>query len=94
MTTNHRGQPTGARPWMHGVEELRDSARRGNARMTHNDRRPMQEQEAVEMSNIHGVGPVIGGDPEGRGDAADQWLQDNEDNEVASQVASGMGRSF
>jgi hypothetical protein len=79
---------------MHGVEELRDSARRGNAIMTHDERRPMKEQEAVEMADTYGVGPVVSGDPEGRGDAADQWLQDNEDNEVASQVASGMGRSF
>jgi hypothetical protein len=79
---------------MHGVEELRDSARRGNARMVYNDQRPMKEQEAVEMADTYGVGPVVSGDPEGRGDAADQWLQDQNDNEVASQVASGMGRSF
>lgn len=82
--TNHRGQNTGARPWMHGVEEMREdmrgSARRGTATYAFSDR-GMTEQEANEMQSQYGVSPV---DPllddgyEGYGDAADQWLSVND----------------
>lgn len=33
--TNHRGQNTGARPWMHGVEELRVSSAERKHRETY-----------------------------------------------------------
>jgi hypothetical protein len=76
MTTNHRGQDIGARVWMHGVEDMRSSARRGSARKAFTGRN-VTEQEAVEMQDQYGAVPVVDGDPEGAGDAADQWLQDH-----------------
>lgn len=76
MTLNHRGQPTGARPWMHGVEDMRSQARRGAASYAFTDR-GMNEQEADEMRGQYGAVPMTSGDPEGSGDAADQWLRKN-----------------
>lgn len=88
MTLNHRGQNTGARPWMHGVEELRSSARRGGVTTAFSGK-GVTEQEAGEMQNQYGEVPLTGGDPEGAGDEADQWLQDQES---ASYTAGNMGR--
>lgn len=87
MALNHRGQDTGARVWMHGVEDMRSQARRGSA--THaTSGRGMSEQEAAEMQGQYGAVPTVSGDPEGEGDAADQWLQEAE----ASTIAGNMGR--
>lgn len=87
MVMNHRGQDTTARVWMHGVEDMRSQARRGSA--THaTSGRGMSEQEAAEMQGQYGAVPVVSGDPEGEGDAADQWLQEAE----ASTIAGNMGR--
>jgi len=90
MTLNHRGQPTGARPWMHGVEDMRSSARRGMARQAFTGRN-VSEEEAAQMQDQYGTVPLTGGDPEGAGDAADQWLRDHE---VSSEVAGNMGRGY
>lgn len=87
MALNHRGQDTGARVWMHGVEDMRAGARRGS--VTHaTSGRGVSEQEAMEMQGQYGAVPVVSGDPEGEGDAADQWLQEAE----VSTIAGNMGR--
>jgi len=78
--TNHRGQNTGARPWMHGVEDMRENARRGTATYAFSDR-GMSEQEANEMERMHGVStvdPLLDDGVEDYGDAADQWLSVND----------------
>lgn len=91
MALNHRGQDTGARVWMHGVEDMRAGARRGS--VTHaTSGRGVSEQEAMEMQSQYGAVPAVSGDPEGAGDAADQWLQDQSDRQSASEVAGNMGR--
>jgi hypothetical protein len=80
MTLNHRGQDTRARPWMHGVEDMRENARRGTATYAFSDR-GMSEQEAVEMQRMHGVStvdPLLDDGVEDYGDAADQWLSVND----------------
>ena len=87
MVMNHRGQDTTARVWMNGVEDLRSQARRGSATHAFSDR-SMSEQEAAEMQGQYGAVPAVSGDPEGEGDAADQWLQEAE----ASTIAGNMGR--
>lgn len=91
MVMNHRGQDTTARVWMNGVEDLRSQARRGSATHAFSDR-GMSEEEAGEMQGQYGAVPVVSGDPEGAGDAADQWLQDQSDRQSASEVAGNMGR--
>ena len=88
MVMNHRGQDTTARVWMHGVEDMRSQARRGS--VTHaTSGRGVSEQEAAEMQGQYGAIPAVSGDPEGAGDMADQWLNEQEQ---ASQVAGNMGR--
>ena len=77
MALNHRGQDTGARVWMHGVEDMRAGARRGS--VTHaTSGRGVSELEAAEMQGQYGAVPAVSGDPEGAGDAADQWLQNQQ----------------
>ena len=77
MTLNHRGQNTGARPWMHSVEDMRSQARRGAARQAFTGRN-VTEQEAMEMKDQYGAVPAVDGDPEGYGDAAYEWLQNQQ----------------
>jgi hypothetical protein len=65
---------------MHGVEDLRENARRGTATYAFSDR-GMSEQEAVEMERMHGVStvdPLLDDGVEDYGDAADQWLSVND----------------